>query len=209
VAKYPSTGGGDFQRPSTGMHQAVCTMIADVGYQPAGIYGIKPKVVFQFELTDENVEGTTNPLIVYDTLTASMSQKANLRAMLTGWRGKAFSDEEASDFEMKNVLGAHCQLLLVENASGEKVYTNIETVVPWPKGVEKPTPKNPLLFYDADNRSQLTRLPEWVQKKIQGAAQPPSAPSRAAVEEQMAETAGGAFEDDIPFAPLHKRALWA
>ena len=200
MAKYPVSGGGDFQRPTTGMHGAICTMIADVGYQPSGIFGIKPKVVFQFELTDENVEGTTNPLIVYDTLTASMSKKANLRAMLTGWRGKAFDDEEAADFEMKNVLGAHCQLLLVENASGEKVYTNIETVVPWPKGTEKPKAKNPLLFYDADNRGSLTKLPEWVQKKIATAQEPPA--SKDAVDEAMAAEHGGhdSFEDsDIPF----------
>jgi len=181
------------------MHGAICTMIADIGYQPAGVFGIKPKVVFQFELTDENVEGTTNPLIVYDTLTASMSKKANLRAMLTGWRGKAFDDDEAGDFEMKNVLGAPCQLLLVENSSGDKVYTNIETVVPWPKGSEKPKAKNPLLFYDADNRGSLTKLPEWVQKKIATQHEPPQ--SRDAVETQMAAEHNGRhddFEDDLP-----------
>lgn len=201
MAKYSTGGGGDFQRPSTGMHGAICTMIADIGYQPAGIYGIKPKVVFQFELTDENVEGTENPLIVYDTLTASMSKKANLRAMLTGWRGKAFEDEEAGEFDMKNVLGAHCQLLLVENASGDKIYTNIETVVPWPKGAPKGKAKNPLLFYDADDRAQLTKLPEWVQKKIASQQQPEaSAKSRQSVEDAMADQVRDDFEDqDVPF----------
>ena len=204
MAKYPVSGGGDFQRPTPGMHPAVCTMIADIGYQQAGIYGIKPKVVFQFELCDENVEGTENPLIVYDTLTASMSQKANLRAMLTGWRGKPFTDEEAGEFDMKNVLGAYCQLLLVENAVGEKVYTNIETIVPWPKGMDKPRPKNPLLFYDPDNTNVLTKLPEWVQKKIAGALQPErAAKSREAAEDRMAsEAASGRTsdpDDDIPF----------
>jgi len=204
MAKYPVSGGGDFQRPTPGMHPAVCTMIADIGYQQAGIYGIKPKVVFQFELCDENVEGTENPLIVYDTLTASMSQKANLRAMLTGWRGRAFTDEEAGEFDMKNVLGAYCQLLLVENASGEKVYTNIETIVPWPKGMDKPKPKNPLLFYDPDNTAVLTKLPEWVQKKIAGALRPESAAkSREAADDAMAGQAHGSRtpdpDDDIPF----------
>ena len=199
MAKYPVSGGGDFQRPTPGMHPAVCTMIADIGYQQAGIYGIKPKVVFQFELCDENVEGTENPLIVYDTLTASMSQKANLRAMLTGWRGKPFTDEEAGEFDMKNVLGAYCQLLLVENAVGEKVYTNIETIVPWPKGMDKPRPKNPLLFYDPDNTNVLTKLPEWVQKKIAGALQPErAAKSREAVEDAMAEQGGKGWDRDDP-----------
>ena len=204
MAKYPVSGGGDFQRPTTGMHQAICTMIADIGYQPAGIYGIKPKVVFQFELCDEVVEGTQNPLIVYDTLTASMSKKANLRAMLTGWRGKAFDDDEAADFEMRNVLGAACQLLLVESESGDKVYTNIETVVPWPKGMPKPTAKNPLLFYDADNRADLTRLPEWVQKKIATQQDPPEkkGQTREQADERMAQQHAGhdGFEDSsIPF----------
>lgn len=198
MAKYPATGGGDFQRPTPGMHGAICTMIADIGYQPAGIYGIKPKVVFQFELTDENVEGTQNPLIVYDTLTASMSKKANLRAMLTGWRGKPFTDEEAGDFDMKNVLGAPCQLLLVENTSSDKVYTNIETIVPWPKNTPKPSAHGTLLFYDADNRNSLTKLPEWVQKKIATQQDPPQ--SREQIEEVMQQQTHDGFEDsDVPF----------
>lgn len=204
MAKYPSSGGGDFQRPTPGVHTAICTMIADIGIQPSfGIYGPKRQVVFQFELCDENVEGTTNPLIVYDTLTASMSPKSNLRAMLVGWRGKAFTDEEAADFDMKNVLGAHCQVQLIENQKGEKVYTNIETVVPWPKGMEKARPKNPLLFYDDDNRNDLKKLPEWIQKKIAAQLEPPPPPaSREAAQNAMAEehASRDGFEDeDLPF----------
>lgn len=210
MAKYSTGGNADFQNPTPGIHPALCFLIADVGYQQTN-FGVKPMVIFGFELCDENVEGTSKPLIVYERLTASMNEKSNLRAMLTGWRGRPFTEEEAGDFDMKNVIGKPCQLNIVLNEKAGKTFANIQSVVPWPKSMNVPKLANEMLFFDPDNTACRDKLPQWIKDKIDNALRPEkAASSREAVEEEMASQAGGGqdFDDPIPFAPLHKRALW-
>lgn len=200
MAKYGTGGNADFQNPTPGIHTAICYLIADIGYQQTN-FGVKPMVVFGFELCDELVEGTSKPLIVYERLTASMNEKANLRTMLTGWRGRPFTDEEAAEFDMKNVIGKPCQVNVVLNEKGGKTYANIQSVVPWPRGMNVPTPSNELLFYDPDNTSCRDKLPQWIKGKLDAALRPEkAAASREAVEDAMAEQSRSPDpDDDIPF----------
>jgi hypothetical protein len=198
MARYSTGGNADFQNPTPGIHPALCYLIADIGYQQTN-FGVKPMVVFGFELCDENVEGTNKPLIVYERLTASMNEKANLRAMLTGWRGRPFTDEEAAEFDMKNVIGKPCQVNVVLNEKGGKTFANIQSVVPWPKSMKVPAPSNELLFYDPDNTSCRDKLPQWIKDKLDNALRPEkAAASREAVEDAMAEQSGSGWDRDDP-----------
>lgn len=212
MARYSATGGSDFTPVPAGAHVAVCTMVADIGIQPSQFYEPKRKVVFRFELPNERTEYTdkdgnkrSGPMVVYDTLTASMNGKANLRAMLEGWRGRKFTDAEAGDFDTRSVLGKACMLSIVHNEKGEKTYANIAAVMPLPKGTNAPEPENEPLYYDEEDVKSYDKLPEWVRKKI---SEQVAAPTKDSVDDHLEQEAAsrGAFHDDpIPFAPLTKR----
>jgi hypothetical protein len=177
-------------------------MIADVGIQPGGMYGPKQKVYFRFELPNERIEYTKDgktvegPITIGTYHTASMNKKALMRAMLENWRGAKFTDEQASDFDIRNVLGKACLINVVEDTKDGKTYSNIANVMPLPKGTPVHQAENPLLYYGADDESQFTKLPEWLQKKILGAI-PPATEKTA--EDKVADSYPDEFGDSVPF----------
>lgn len=201
MAKYPVGGGGDFKRASPGMHVAVCTMIVDIGWQPGGQYGPKPKVYFGFKIPGETVEYTdkagntrVEPVGIGTTFTASMNKKALMRIALEGWRSRKFTDEEAADFDVKNVLGKPCMLNVAEEQKDGNTYSNIVNINPMPNGMDKPDPL-PVLYYGPDDKSQYTKLPEWLQKKIQSQLPEPAAKTV----EQHAVGLDDFEDSEIPF----------
>jgi hypothetical protein len=211
MGKYSAKGGEDFKPVSAGAHPAVCTMVADVGVQPSNnpAFNAARKIVFRFEIGDERVtyhdkdgKEQNKPAIIYDTLTASMNKKANLRAMLEGWRGQAFTDAEAEDFDTKDVLGKPCMISVVHKESGGKTYANISAVMRLPRGMEAPKAEaKPVYFHIDDDDRSYADLPDWIKKKVDGAiSEKPPAPSRAQADERMATQRQETFEDDdIPF----------
>jgi hypothetical protein len=209
MAKYSAKGGLDFTPVPSGAHIAICTLVADVGMQPSQFYEPKRKVIFRFELPNERLDYTDKegnvknaPMVIYDTLTASMNKKATLRAMLTGWRGKEFTDEEAEEFDTKNVLGKACMISVVHKTSDGKTYANIASVMPLPKGTTAPKAETDLIYYDDTTPSIRDQLPEWIMKKVDGQLAPPKVIGREAVDDAMAAEVAGRddFEDEtIPF----------
>ncbi len=158
--------GGNFVLVPQGTHLAACFMVADIGQQETS-YGIKHKLVIGWELPEElmDIEGEKKPMIIYNTYTASLSEKANLRRDLESWRGKSFTSEELKGFDVFNVAGAPCMLSIVHNVVGDKTYANIASVSALPKGMTGGKVTR-LLKYSPEDPEQLTELPEWIQKKI-------------------------------------------
>lgn len=201
---YPVGGsGGDFKRVPAGSHIAVCNLVVDVGLQPGSGQYPKPrrKVYIRFEVPGERVEfekdGKTveGPLSIGSFFTASMNEKAVLRKALEGWRGKAFTDEEAASFDVSSILGKPCMLSVVEDTYNGKTYSNIASISGVPKGVPAPKAENALLFYSDDKPDQYDALPEWLRKKIDTQIEKEVVASRAA---QAARDEGG-FMDQVPF----------
>lgn len=167
-------GGGDFKSVPAGSHIAVCNIVADLGLQPgSGLYpDPKQQVFIRFEVPEERVEYEKDgkkyegPVVIGMTFTASMHEKANLRKQLESWRGKQFTDEQAESFDIESILGKACMISVVEVQKGDKVYSNIKSISGLPKGVIAPRAENPLLFYTAQEDSSYSKLPEWLQKKI-------------------------------------------
>jgi hypothetical protein len=195
-------GGGDFKRAPAGSHIAVCNLVADVGLQPGSqaFPSPKRKLYIRFEIPAERVEfekdGKTieGPLTIGSFYTASMNEKATLRKHLEGWRGKAFTDEEAGQFDISKLLGKACMLTVIESESGGKTYSNISGIGKLPKGMPEPQAENPLLYYADDDPSKFDKLPQWLREKIDAQitpAKPAPSESRGHAEE---------FHDDlIPF----------
>jgi hypothetical protein len=113
-----------------------------------------------------------------------------LRKQLEGWRGKAFSDDEAAQFDISKLLGKSCMLSVVETEKGGKTYSNIASIGKLPKGIPEPIAENPLLYFAPDDESQFEELPSWLREKI----------SNAIVETKRPEQHTEHFEDsDLQF----------
>lgn len=176
-----SNGGGDFKRAPAGSHIAVCNLVADVGLQPGSQQYPAPKrkIYVRFEIPAERVEyekdgkQVEGPLTIGSFYTASMNEKATLRKHLEGWRGKAFTDDEAAAFDVSSLLGKACMLSVIESDSGGKTYSNISGIGKLPKGMDAPKAENPLLYFDSDSgQAEYDALPKWLREKIDGQLRP-------------------------------------
>lgn len=197
-----SNGGGDFKRAPAGSHIAVCNLVADCGMQPGSqaYPAPKRKLYIRFEIPGERVEyekdgkQVEGPLTIGSFYTASMNEMATLRKHLEGWRGKAFTDEEAAQFDVSKLLGQPCMLSVIESDHNGKTYSNISSMGKLPKGIEAPGAENPLLYYDSESGQQeYEALPKWLKEKIDNQIRQ----GKPAANESHA----GSFDDgsDVPF----------
>ena len=163
----------DFKPIPTGLQPAVCVNVFDLGYQPGFQNGPpSPKLAILWELTCQERRDDGKRFQLTKLYTASLGTKANLRKDLETWRGRKFSDKELEGFELNNIKGVGCQLLLVESATEGRSFTNVAAVMPQLIG-DKPQVETSADF-----------VPEWIKKKIA---------------EQLKEPESeDTFKDDIP-----------
>lgn len=208
--KFAAKATADFAIVPAGNHVGICNGVIDLGMQPgSGMYPApKPQVYVRFELPGEQIEyqkdgkTITGPMSIGTTMTASMSEKANLRKLIESWFGKKFpTDEAAADFDMKNLLGKRCLLNVTHSEKNNKTYANISNATPLPKGMVSNEPQhNPSLFFELDHADEATfkSLPEWLRKKIVARLPDPNDVDHETTRQEA--IAGAAeFDDDIPF----------
>lgn len=207
-----STGGGkDFKKVPPGVWVARCFRMVDMGTQVStGQYAGKAsrKIHVEWEVFGDNegdpltveINGKTMPLTISKNYTASMNEKATLRKELQAWRGKAFTDEEAAQFDVSKLVGAYCMLNITHSESGNgKVYANIAGISPLPGALKNQKPaavhKDQIFSLDQPDMSVYESLPKWLQDKV---AESPeyhqSGPS-----ESSQETAEEDDLSDVPF----------
>ena len=184
MAIIAQKGSGTKERKTipAGNHVARCYGMIEIGTITEIILGESKtmhKVMIDWELPNEKAifseEKGEQPFVFSKEFTLSMHEKASLRAILTSWRGKQFSDAEASNFDITKLIGVPCMLNIVHKASkdGLKVYANLAGVTPLPKGFNCPDAITPQRILSFDNWSQETfmTLPDWLADKISGSAQ--------------------------------------
>jgi hypothetical protein len=196
---FPVGGGGDFRNVPAGSHAAVCDLVAVLGLQPGSAQFPKPKVKIyvRWQVPSERTEDD-KPMVIGANLTASMNEKAQLRKLLEGWRGKGFTDEEAAGFDVASVLGKACMISVVEADSGGKIYANVKSVGKLPKGMPVPESESDVILFRNDNsksdEAAFAKLPKWIQDKIIAQIEP----EPVTVSAKAADTSG--FDDEtIPF----------
>lgn len=212
--KYPAKGGSDdFKRVASGTHIAVCNLVADIGLQPGSALYPKPKrkLYIRFEVPAERVKYEKDgkeiegPMTIGSFYTASMNEKAQLRKALESWRGRAFTDEQAEDFDVASILGKPCVLSVVESTKNGKTYSNIASIGSLPRGMDAPKAENPLLLFDpsSDKSCALSELQPWLQEKIAKQIQPESEKDEIPTQEErdgFGEKLRDDFKDSsIPF----------
>lgn len=171
-------GGGDFSPMPVGNHVAVCNMVVDLGLQRtvSQQFGekIKHQVWIRWETPDEQMEWTdrdgnkqTGNRVIGKTYTVSLHENANLRRDLESWRGRPFTPEELSGFDISKLLGVPAMVNVLHEQKNGKTYANVAGVTPLPKSLKENPPKSAigLVLHDDDN-NVYDDLPEWLQKKI-------------------------------------------
>lgn len=161
-----------------GNYYARCYQMLHIGTVKELILGeVKSlnKVRIGWELPTEtkvfNKEKGEQPFVISEEYTLSMHEKSNLRKLLASWRGKDFSVEEASFFDITKLLGVACMLNIIHKPSKrdpQVMYQKVGSVSPVPKGVVCPPQVNPtsVLSYDNFNYELYASLPDFIKDKI-------------------------------------------
>lgn len=205
-----SQGESTFKPVTEGLHQAICSGVVDLGIQPGSDMYPNPKhqVYLRFDCVDELVEfekdgeKKSGAARCGATYTLSLGDKSKLRPLLESWRGKKFNDTELEGFDIEKLLGVPCQVQVLHTHKAGKTYANIGTVVPWPKGVDKPAVPPDAVTYSpsAHDQAAYERLPKWLQEKV--TARLANSYAEMDAKEKAApkpEAASADFDDDIPF----------
>lgn len=148
-------------------------------------------------------DGPESPMVISQKYTLSMNEKANLRKMLQSWRGKAFTEEEATAFDITKLLGLPCMLNIIHKQSAKgSTYANIAGVTAMPKGFEAPAQihRTCVFDYDSPNLELLEALPDFMQEEIKASDEYKAlmgSITHADQPERPSDSTGGA--DDLPF----------
>ncbi len=155
-----------------GIHNAICIGIVNIGTQ-RGQFGPQKKVTLLWEIHINNQ--IKNASREY---TLSFDERATLRKHLERWRGRPFTKDELSRFQLRNILGVPCRLEIGKD-NGQKYVKNI---YPFPKDEEKPISETEHIYFDIANEKTyqalkyvptylLTRIkqtPEYKQSRLNG-----------------------------------------
>jgi hypothetical protein len=114
---------GDFEKLSTGLYAGTCYRIIDMGtteQEYEGVTSKKKRVHITFEVNKSlDINGRElpehegnptkmndgKPFVVSKIYTASLFESAALRKDLVSWRGRQFTEEELSGFDIDKLLG--------------------------------------------------------------------------------------------------------
>lgn len=211
VGYITESAGGDFKPTPEGQHVMICTRVLDLGTQKTEFNGEtkhQRKIAIVWELPEVLMEDG-RPATQTERYTWSMHEKATLRKILEGWRGRKFREEDfagpPNGFHIKNVLGVPCvgQIMQEQGANG-RIYANLAQIMAFQgKKDTWPSSAGPLMFLDLDNFDQaiFDALPEYWQNLIK------QSPEYEALKNPIQGQAGGApanggypdMDDHVPF----------
>lgn len=207
--KVSDTGGGvDFEPAPAGNHVARCHMIIDLGTSHNEMYDTWRRQVFVgFELPteiktykDADDNEVSMPFTVGKFYTASLNEKANLRKDLESWRGKPFTEDELSGFELDNVLGVPVMANVIhKEKKGGGAKADISSISPVPKGMDVPKPVHDTVTFSLDDFSQakFDAVPKGFQEIIKRSEEYKNKDNNS--DETPVHTGGEFKDDDIPF----------
>ena len=122
------TNSQTFEAAPAGLHPARLYRLIDLGTQ-TGDYQGKPtkarKLLLSFELLGEDKMSDGKPFSISRRFTASLSDKAALRAFINQWRGKSLTDDEVKQgYDISRLMGQYGFLNLSESERDGKTYTS-------------------------------------------------------------------------------------
>lgn len=155
---------GDYELAPVGVYRAVCTRLLNLGMQETS-YGDKHQIHLAFEIDENMADG--RPFLMMQNYTLSLNPKSRLRADLEKWRGRAFTAEELSGFDLKTVLGKPLQISVVHSQDGK--YANIGSMMPLGRGQQPLAPAGDLLYINSlpEDNASFELLSERMRDRVQ------------------------------------------
>jgi hypothetical protein len=187
--KAPVNSGGSQTRQIApeGAYPARCYQIIDKGTTFDEKWGNKKrKVQFLFELPTETAvfseDKGEQPFYVKGVFNLTMGEKASLRKFIESWIGKKLTDAQAGDFEITKLLGHPGMINIGHTGKEDRVYANIMSISPLPKGLACPPAINELLAYDTTEHDEavFNKLPDFLKDDIRKSDEWIARTSRAA-----------------------------
>jgi len=138
----------NFKEVPGGLHLARCYRIVDMGTQKSEFnseVSFKRKIMVGWEIHGDDSNGQTlmtgdlKPMAIFKYYTLSWAEKATLRIDLQAWRGKPFSSEEMTRFDLKNILDQWCMVNVIQKSVNGKIYSDVKSITPVPQVVIKTT----------------------------------------------------------------------
>jgi hypothetical protein len=132
--------GGSFTPAPTGLHQAICCDVVDLGEIKTSWEGkerTSHKVRLVFEIDEEMPDG--GRFTVNRRYTLSLGERAALRKDLDSWRGRAFNAEELKGFDLEKLIGVNCMVNVNHEVREGSTWANITAITPLAKGMQKMT----------------------------------------------------------------------
>lgn len=177
--KIPSTGNRIAQPElEPGVYPARVVQILDFGLQPQRPYkgqekppaymiSITYELVDVFMVDEEGNEIEDKPRWVSETFPIYSLDADKAKSTL---RYKALDPQEVFEGDFSKLLDTPCNVTIVINKSGDKVYTNVANVAAMrPRDAAKcPELQNEARFFDLDNPDMevFNSLPDWIKEKI-------------------------------------------
>jgi len=165
------TRGEEFPLAPAGTSLGLCYMVLDLGIQETnyeGKKGVSHKIFVAWELPNEKMEDD-KPFVISKEYSATLNSKSNLYSDLVSWRGRSFTPEELTGFDIFNVLGVPAMVTVIhkENQKGE-TKARLGSVGKVMKGIEIPdTTFNPLTKFSFEDGGALPEtIYDWLKKKI-------------------------------------------
>jgi hypothetical protein len=174
-------GGNDKAAQSViepGSYPARLVQLIDIGLQPQRAFQGTPKPPIQeihltyelvdvFMADDEGNDIEDKPRWVSETIPFHNLEAAKAKSTQ---RYNAFDPKGDYDGDFTKALGDPINVVLVNNAVGDKTYTNVAGLSPMrPKEAGKCTElKNPISVFSLDepDMAVYAKLPKWIQEKI-------------------------------------------
>lgn len=202
IATDRGSGDRKYENAPAGAHAARCYRVIDLGTQTFQVKGETKQAwqcILSWELAKKMEDGT--PYTVNEKYTVSTNSKAKLAAILEGWRGRPFTEEERKRFEMKNVLGKYCLLNIVHTNRGDRTYANVVSAMPIPDGMTSPAPVNAEVYYSLSDHDAAVyeKLPKYYQETIAKSPEYQNRSVKTAAPVAVAAGEDDELNDDIPF----------
>ena len=157
-------GSIDFEPAPAGNHPARCVSIIDLGttdQEYMGEVSSKHQVFIMFELPTKmktykkDGEEVTEPFAASGFYTLSLNEKANLTALLEGWRGKQFTDDEKAKFDISVLASKPCLLNVIRyTKQNGKPGAKIGSASQLPDGIECLPQVNPTVIFSLEDFDQ-------------------------------------------------------
>lgn len=165
----------NYEAPPKGNHVARLYQIIYLGttsYDYMGESKRSTKVRMTFELCDERKEFKPGegekPFSISREFGFYMGKQSKLRPFVEGYVGTSLSDDEAYEFDIDDMLGKACLLNVVHGEKDGKVYGNIASASPLPKGMVAPEIFNEtsIVNVNSSDPAEIDALPKFIKEKM-------------------------------------------